>query len=146
MKRKILIALAAVFLIIQFFRIDKINPPALAEEDFFAIHDAPAEVESLVRTSCYDCHSYTSQYPWYSNIAPVSWWLKDHIEEGREHLNFSTWASLDEKKSQHKLEECVEMLEEKEMPLLSYMVAHQDAWINAEQRASLAAYFQGLRH
>jgi hypothetical protein len=145
MKRKILIALALIFFLIQFIRIDKSNPPVVAEEDFFAIHDAPAEVESLIKTACYDCHSHSTTYPWYSNIAPVSWWLKNHIEEARTHLNFSSWASLDEKKSQHKLEECAEMVEGTEMPLLSYMIAHRDAWIDADQRATLVAYFKSLQ-
>jgi hypothetical protein len=145
MKRKILIGLGVLFVLIQFIRIDTVNPPVVAEEDFFAIQKAPEEVENLIKTACYDCHSHTSEYPWYSNIAPVSWWLRDHINEGRSHLNFSTWASLNEEKSAHKLEECAEMLEATEMPLLSYMIAHRDAWINAEQRATLVAYFQSLQ-
>lgn len=145
MKRKILYLLLVIFAIIQFKRIDKTNPLVESSLDFFAVNAAPSDVKSLIKTACYDCHSHTSRYPWYSNIAPVSWWLVDHITEGREHLNFSTWATLDSKKLDHKLEECVEMVEEKVMPMLPYMIAHSDAWLSQEDRDLLVEYFKSLR-
>ena len=92
-KLNLLIAFLAVFALIQFKVIDKspieINP----ESDFLMIEQAPKEVVELIQTSCYDCHSNLTTYPWYSNIAPVSWWLKGHIDHGREKLNFSEWDS-----------------------------------------------------
>lgn len=145
MKRKILILLAILFVLAQFKRIDKSNPPIQKEQDFFSIHEAPEQTRTLIKTACYDCHSHHTAYPWYSNISPVSWWLKDHIEEGRGHVNFSTWAALPPGDEEHVLEEIVEVLEKKEMPMLPYMIAHTEAWIDEEQRASLAQYFQSLR-
>lgn len=145
MKRKILYLLLVIFAIIQFKTIDKTNPLAVPAQDFFAVNDAPSDVENLVKTACYDCHSHTSEYPWYSNMAPVSWWLADHIAEGREHMNFSTWATLDSSKVDHKLEEVVEMVGDKEMPMLPYMIAHNDAWLSQEDRDLLVGYFESLR-
>ena len=59
---------------------------------------APAEIMKMLRTSCYDCHSYETKMPWYSNIAPFSWEVKSHIKEGRAWLNFQTWDRYDEEK------------------------------------------------
>ena len=144
MKKKILLLILILLVLAQFKRIDKTNPPVEPEKDFFSVVNAPESIQLQIRTSCYDCHSHTTEYPWYSNIAPVSWWLVDHIEEGRSHLNFSTWADLKEEKKAHKLEECAEVLEEKEMPMLPYMIAHREAWIDDEQRAELSAFFSSL--
>ena len=144
MKKKIFYALMILLVIIQFKRIDKSNPPIQEELDFFAVNDAPESVKSIIHTSCYDCHSHTTEYPWYSNLAPVSWWLKGHIEEGRSHLNFSTWGALDEDDISHVLEECVEVLEKKEMPMLPYMIMHNEAWIDDAQRQELASYFRSM--
>ncbi len=145
MKRKILYFLLILFAIIQFKGIDKTNPDSKNSDDFFAMHEAPKATENLIRTACYDCHSHESEYPWYSSIAPVSWWLADHISEGREHMNFSTWGQLAADKKDHKLEECMEMIGEKEMPMLPYMIAHNDAWLSQENRDELVSFFSSLR-
>ena len=90
--KRILIVLLIVFVLIQFFRIDKSHPKIRKYQDFISITKPPAEIENLLRNACYDCHSYETEYPWYAEVAPVSWWLDHHVEEGREHLNFSTWG------------------------------------------------------
>ena len=145
MKKKIFYLLIILLVIAQFKRIDKTNPVSVPEEDFFSLVKAPDDIENLIRTSCYDCHSHNSEYPWYSDLAPVSWWLADHITEGREHMNFSIWGQFDAEKQDHKLEECVEMLEDKEMPMLPYMIAHRDAWLSQEDREQLVTFFSSLR-
>ncbi len=143
--KKILIGLGASVLLIQFVRIDKTNPPLTPEKDFIAITQPDEEVQSLLNSACYDCHSNTTSYPWYSNIAPVSWWLKHHVDEGRDELNFSKWGDYNEKRADHKLEECIELVKEGEMPLDSYTWTHGDAKLNNEQRAKLTTFFQSLR-
>jgi hypothetical protein len=75
-------------------------------------------------------------------VAPVSWWVKGHIDHGREHLNFSIWGDYDAKKQAHKLEEAVEFVEETKMPLLSYIIAHPEARISEEARAELVKWFR----
>ncbi|MEM9546898.1 MAG: heme-binding domain-containing protein, partial [Bacteroidota bacterium] len=121
LKRKhILPILGVVFLLIQFIRIDKTNPPIVEGQDLFAIHNAPAAIKSKIVDACYDCHAHTTKYPWYTNIAPFSWWIKGHIDNGRRHLNFSVWGGYDAKTKGHKLEECIEYVENAWMPLGSY--------------------------
>ncbi|NQX98924.1 MAG: heme-binding domain-containing protein, partial [Flavobacteriales bacterium] len=83
MKKKIGIAVLAIIIILQFFRIDKVNPEAVLANDFIVNTNPDEKTIKLLKSACYDCHSNTTEYPWYSNIAPVSWWLKDHIDEAR---------------------------------------------------------------
>lgn len=145
MKKKIFIGILAVILIMQFFRIDTSNPKVDPAKDFIALMQPSEEVKGILQNACYDCHSHTTVYPWYSQIAPVSWWLKDHVDEGKEHLNFSVWGDYSAKKADHKLEECAEEVEEGEMPLSSYTWIHGEAKLSDKQRKTLAEFFKGLR-
>lgn len=140
--KKILTVVLVAFIIIQFFPIDKKNPAPTPGMDFIKIKNTPPEVAAIINRSCYDCHSNETRYPWYSNIAPSSWILKNHIDEGRKELNFSTFAVYEPKIQAHKLQECIEMVERKEMPLESYFVGHQDAKLTDEQRKILTDYFK----
>lgn len=142
MFKKVLIGLLIVFGVMQFFRIDKTNPKVDKAKDFLAITQPPADIDKLIRSACYDCHSNETVYPWYSNVAPVSWFLEHHIEEGREHLNFSVWGDYAEGKANHKLHECEEEVEDGEMPLNSYTWTHGDAKLSSEQKEKLAHWFK----
>lgn len=130
-----------VFVVMQFFRIDQTNPKIEKTKDFITLTQPSADVEKMLRSACYDCHSNETKYPWYSNVAPVSWWLKDHIDEGREYFNFSTWADISEEDKNHILHECEEEVEHKKMPLDSYTWTHGDADLSDEQRETLATWF-----
>jgi hypothetical protein len=143
--KKIVIGIVALILIIQFFRIDKSNPPIKEEMDFIKITNTPVKIGTVLRTSCYDCHSNETNYPWYTNMAPFSWWTKHHINEGRAELNFSEWGSYNAKKADHKLEECVEQIQEGEMPMSSYLMAHKEAELSEEQKQLLMDWFLSLR-
>lgn len=140
--KKLLVVILVAFIIIQFFPIDKTNPPIDKGMDFVEIKKTPDNISSLLKTSCYDCHSHETTYPWYSNIAPASWFLQNHIKEGRRKFNFSTFAMYDTKRQIHKMEECVEMIEKRKMPLESYYIGHQDAKLTDEQRVELVNYFK----
>jgi cytochrome c553 len=78
-------------------------------------------------------------------VAPISWWIRHHIDEGREHLNFSTWAEYDADEQDHKLEEAVEEIKEGEMPLSSYTIVHREAKLSDTDRRELADWFASLR-
>ena len=139
---KILISLLALFVGIQLIRVDYTNPPVDPKVDFQSIAQPPAEVLSTLKAACYDCHSNETQYPWYSQIAPASWWLKNHVTEGREHLNFSTLGALDPEDLRHQLEEAAENIREGEMPLSSYTRMHSAARLSDTQRALLAQWLE----
>ncbi len=145
MIKKIIFGVIAVLLLIQFIRIDKTNPPVDASQDFIQLTNAPAEVAQIMKDACYDCHSHETAYPWYTNVAPVSWWVKNHINDGRRHLNFSVWGTYEPKKADHKLEECYEEVEEGNMPMDSYTWAHAEARLTDTQREQLVSWFKSLR-
>lgn len=143
MKKNILLALLGLLVVIQFIRPDTSTPAVDAAQDFCQMLQPPAEVETLLKVACYDCHSHETRYPWYNQIAPVSWWLANHVREGREHVNFSTFGALSAHDRAEVLEEAVEVIEAGEMPLNSYTWTHADARLSAEQKNTLVAWLKG---
>lgn len=137
---KILLSLLAIIVAAQLFQIDKDNPAYDQGNDMLSQISAPAEVKDILKNSCYDCHSYETKYPWYTNVAPFSWWISEHIEDGRKHFNFSEWGNYDLKKKKHKLEELIHEVEEGEMPLNSYTWAHGEASLSEEQIKTLIGW------
>lgn len=142
--QKILLGLLAVLIIMQFFQIDKTNPPVEPNAEFIAMTNPPAEVQNLLKKSCYDCHSHETKYPWYTNVAPVSWWIKHHIDDGRKHLNFSSWGSYDADRKAHKLEECYEEVEKGNMPMESYLIMHGEAKMTDDEKSTLINWFKSM--
>jgi Haem-binding domain len=135
MLKKILIVIVAILLIIQVFRPEKnisdINTNGIATK-----YQVPADVDQVLKSACNDCHSNLTAYPWYADIQPVAWWLDDHVQEGKRELNFSEFTSRPIAVQNHKFEEIVEMVEEKEMPLPSYtwLGLHSNAKLDEQQR------------
>ncbi|WP_313028323.1 heme-binding domain-containing protein [Soonwooa sp.] len=143
--KKVITVLLVAFIMIQFFPIDKINPEINPQMDFVNTKKPSITVAKILKTSCYDCHSNETKYPWYADIAPASWFLKNHIDEGRIKLNFSTWATYEPKRQAHKLEESIEMLEKDEMPLESYLLGHPEAKLTPETKKLLIEYFRQVK-
>ena len=135
-----------VLIIIQFFRIDKTIKPINTKTDYISVAQTNPEISTILKNACYDCHSNQPTYPWYTNIAPVSWWIKNHINEGSRHLNFSEWETYTSKRKDHKLEECIEMIEEGEMPMNSYTWMHGEAKLTNAQRTLLIDWFKAERN
>lgn len=130
--------LVGLLLIIQILPVERENPPVGGELQ------APAEVLSILERACYDCHSNQTSWPWYSRIAPVSWMVADHVEEGREHLNFSEWDSYALDKQTHKIEEVWEEIEEGEMPLWQYTLIHRDAVLSDQEKETIRQWSQSV--
>ncbi len=145
MIKKILFALLAVLVILQFFQIDKENPTSDPSLDFMVMYPPSEEVASILKTACYDCHSNQTKYPWYTYTQPLGWWIADHIDEGRDELNFSEFGNYSPRRADHKLEEGIEYVETEEMPLPSYTYAHGDARLSWEERELLIDWFSELR-
>lgn len=108
------------------------------------VHQVPPSTISLLKNSCYDCHSNNTHYPWYANIQPVAWWLNDHIEEGKGELNFSEFGSYSLRRQYHKLEEIKEQIEEDEMPLESYTIIHQNAVLSDTDKQEINNWASNL--
>lgn len=141
MKRKRWLILSAiVFVGIQFIRIDKTSPEVQPGADFIAMTNPPAEIAGIIKASCYDCHSHQVRYPWYAEIAPISWYIKHHVNEGLGRVNFSNWDAYPDKKAARKLEACAETVELENMPLGSYTLLHKEAKLTNEQRKKLSEW------
>lgn len=143
-RKKILLGLLALFVVLQFIPIDRSVPALDASQDFLQIVNAPKEMATLIKNACYDCHSYESEYPWYSKIAPVSLLIRSHIKGGRQEMNFSEWGSYSKEKAYSKLEECFEMVSERKMPMKSFVNMHPEAQMTDVQVTGLAQWFQQL--
>jgi uncharacterized membrane protein len=138
MKKRILYILLAIAVAAQFFQPDRSVPMVVPANDMLVMTQAPEEIHTLVQGACYDCHSYQSTYPWYASITPVNYWLQDHINEGREKMNFSRW---NEPTAQEHAHECGEELEKGAMPPSNYAFIHGHAQLTPEQRTQLAGWF-----
>ncbi|MEM9824855.1 MAG: heme-binding domain-containing protein [Bacteroidota bacterium] len=141
-KKTIFWAVLIFLLLIQFFPIDKTNPPFDLAEDYLQISQPPIAVQQMIKAACYDCHSHQTVYPWYTNIQPIGKWIKGHVEYGKENLNFSLWANYSPDKAKHKLEECIEVMENGRMPMKSYTWTHPDAKLDESQQTELIAWFK----
>ncbi len=130
-KRKIIwivvIILVAVFIFIQFFGIDRSVPATDPSLDLMTVTNPPERVQYLIHQGCYDCHSYETQYPWYSYVQPVSWFLRGHIKEARDHMNFSIWGQYSADTQKDKLKHAARMVKSRKMPLWSFRIEHPEA-------------------
>lgn len=136
-KRSVLITLLLLFVAIQIKTTDKTPIKVTPETDFLTLEDAPQEVTQLIQSTCYDCHSNQTQYPWYSHIAPISWWLEGHINNGKSKVNFSIWDSYTPAQQASLKNESAELIEKKWMPILTYKITHADARLTEAQRHML---------
>ncbi len=143
MLKKIFLVLIAALILIQFFRPAK-NQSGEVSKDISTVYTLPDDVQQILKTSCYDCHSNYTEYVWYDEIQPIRWWVEDHIKEGKAELNFSEFASYPEKKRLHKLEEIGDVVDNDEMPLPSYTFAHRDAKLTPEQKEKLTEWAYSL--
>ena len=143
--KKIALGLLVVFIGMQFFRPDKNIDTSNHLDVFLTETNPPEEVAMVLKQACYDCHSNNTVYPWYNNIAPVSFWLADHIDHGKGDLNFSEWSKYSVKKKDHKLEEVVEVMEEQVMPLKEYTWTHEAARLTKEQQKAVIEWAEKTR-
>jgi hypothetical protein len=135
MALKIFMALAVLLIIVQFIRPEK-NESNDLTFDITTKYEMPGDVEQVLKTACYDCHSNQTIYPWYYNFQPVAWWVSNHVTDGKRHLNFSNFTQRSIAVQNHKFEEIVEMVEEHEMPMkeYTYLGMHPDANLTDQQR------------
>ncbi|MCL4550517.1 MAG: heme-binding domain-containing protein [Bacteroidetes bacterium] len=125
------------FIGIQFIDVDKTNPEVTADIQ------APPEVKKILRSSCYDCHSNETRWPFYSNIAPISWFIADDVNEGRENLNFSNWEKLYSEKQDELKRKIWKEINEDEMPMSTYIYMHPDAKLGLPQKDIIKKWATG---
>ncbi|REG87369.1 heme-binding domain-containing protein [Winogradskyella sediminis] len=143
--KNILWFLLLAFGIAQFFGPEKNEGDLASVDAFFEDTNPPDDVKTILKNACLDCHSDTTRYPWYSQITPVNYWLANHIKVGKKHFNVSKWNDYDDRRKDHKLDELIEMVERKEMPLESYTWVHSEAKLSEDQIAAINEWASTVR-
>lgn len=135
-----------VALVIAQFISPKVNNGAAepGSDDITVAYNVQAEVTTILKRACYDCHSGHTNYPWYSNVQPVGWWLANHIDDGKRKLNFSEFKKYTTKRKLHKLKEVVEQVTKGEMPLESYLWIHDEAKLTEHDKKLLIDWAKGM--
>ena len=142
--KKILIGLLLVLVVLQAFRPAK-NISADTTNDISKSYPVPEEVKTILTKSCFDCHSNNTVYPWYAEIQPVAWWLNDHVKEGKREINFNEFSTYRIGRQYKKLEECLKLVKENEMPLESYTIIHKNAVLSDTEKQTLSTWFTSVR-
>ena len=146
MIKKILFFLLLLLLVIQFNPISKDNP-SINEAVALSSATEPlltAEITTLLRNACYDCHSNSTIYPKYTRFQPLGWWIKGHIKGGRQKLNFDDWGNSSEKQKIKYAQECIEVINEGRMPLKSYTWMHPEGKLSDTENKKLIEFFEKL--
>ena len=132
--RAVVLGFLILLVAIQFVPINRDNPPVTGEVR------ATPEVASLLRRSCYDCHSHETKWPWYSRVAPISWLVTHDVHEGRDHLNFSQWTAYTPKDRAKKRAGISDLVQQRDMPLWYYLPMHSEAKLTDEDVQAIVAW------
>jgi hypothetical protein len=135
--KKILLALLLVFIALQFMRPARNISTTVQNADMITQFKTPANVAGVLKTSCYDCHSNNTRYPWYANIQPVGWLLANHVKDGKEELNFNEFTSYSKRRQLSKMKSIHNSIKDGSMPLPAYTILHNDAKLSEESKASI---------
>jgi len=129
-----MLVLLMVFIVIQFIQPARNKNGQVLPADITKIYHIPDSVQAVFKTSCYDCHSNNTSYPWYYNIQPMAWFMAHHIKNGKADLNFSEFGSYTLRKQKSKLKEIEHSLKDGTMPLSSYRLMHKNANLSKEEK------------
>jgi acyl-CoA reductase-like NAD-dependent aldehyde dehydrogenase len=130
--RAFAVTAAVLVIAIQFVRPARTNPAVDPTRALTAMHPVPSHAAGVLDRACRDCHSNDTRWPWYSNVAPVSWFVIDHVNHARSHFNYSDWAGYSLEDRARLLKNSCDLAREREMPLQSYL------WMHGAARLSTA--------
>jgi hypothetical protein len=138
------IGVLAVLVGLQFIPTRTNQSTTVPPTDFVKTYNVPEDVKSILAVSCYNCHSNNTNYPWYSRVQPVGWYLENHINKGKEDLNFSEFGDYSARMQQNKLKSMISQVEDGEMPLPSYTFIHREARLSENSKKRLVDYLKTL--
>jgi len=133
----ILISLVCLFILIQLKRPARTNPAVDESQTIEARTQMTPQVKDILDRACRDCHSHKTEWPWYTNVAPISWWITGHVDEGRSNLNLSEWGKLDKDRQDKKLRQICDEVEDGAMPLSVYLPMHPKAKLSEQDKKTL---------
>jgi len=133
------------FVGIQFIPTDLNQSNIVPKEDIIEFYKPPYKVVTMLKNSCYDCHSNNTIYPWYNKLQPISWLLENHIAEAKDELNLSEFNAYSKRKQKAKLKSIVSQLEDDEMPLKGYVLMHKNAKLSEKDKTILINWIEKLK-
>ena len=140
--RWLLLIGVGLFVVAQFFGPAKTNPAIDQSQALESHAQVDPKVAAILDRSCKDCHSNKTEWPWYSHVAPVSWFVIDHVDEGRIHLNFSEWGTYDAEQRRDLLRDICAEVKQGSMPLSSYTPLHPGSALTGEDVATICEWTQ----
>ncbi len=143
---RIVVALVLVLLVAQAIPVARTNPPVDPAKTMAAHTSMPGDVSAVLQRACQDCHSNQTTWPWYSQVAPISWLLVRHVSEGRRELNMSEWAQYQPRRKERKLKEMCEQVQKGKMPMASYLILHPDAQLSEQERGRICEWAGAIRN
>lgn len=144
--KKILLIGLIIFLLMQLYQPARnIGFEQNITGNFTKVYNVPKNVEAILRTSCYDCHSNNTNYPWYSNIQPARFFMESHIKEGKENLNFNEWGNYSSRKQNTKLDRIAKQIKSDEMPLASYTLIHENSMLTTAQKTEVINWINKIQ-
>ena len=135
----------ATAVLIQFIRPPRTNPVVDHSSSLMSARPVPADVQRVLDRGCRDCHSNDTRWPWYSRVAPVSWFVIDHVNHGRSHFNYSDWARYDAGEADRLFAKACSLVRDRRMPLTSYTWMHPSARLSDADVAALCAWTDTVR-
>jgi hypothetical protein len=135
MKFKLIAVILAVgFVAAQCWRPVHTNPSFSSEQTMETMIATPSDVHAILTRACADCHSNETRWPWYSYVAPTSWFVVGHVDHGRRFINLSTWVRPGKEPvdSIDRLKAMCREVGKGDMPLTSYKLIHWNSWLSAD--------------
>ena len=142
--KRLLVLIVVLLVVIQFVPVKTPSNNINTSNDLVSVEKLDGDVSVILKTSCYDCHSNQTPYPWYSHVAPVSWLVANDVKEGRAKLNFSDWKLNNKRRKIRQLEDIKEQVQQGEMPMGIYTVIHKKAKLTESQKQLLVKWTDGM--
>lgn len=143
---KWILSLCVLLLFIQLFQPERTNPAINPANTIEARLSVPSSVSATLASSCNDCHSNATVWPWYSHIAPASWLIASDVNRGRAELNFSEWNSYPAEKQPEMLKEICSEVTNREMPQFTYLFFHPSAKLTRANVGAICDWTKALNH
>lgn len=131
-------------IIIQLVPVDRTNQPIDSRVDFVHVMNTPEKITQILKNACYDCHTNETKYPKYAYIAPISWSVKHHVNEGREHANFSIWGTYNQDIKKSIIDNTIATVRDRRMPFPGYIAQHPEANLTDAERKLITNYFEEI--
>lgn len=144
--KAVMLAFLIIILAIQFLQPARNKNGQAVSKDFSKVFTVPGNVQGILKKSCFDCHSNQTEYPWYTYIQPLGWWMNSHIRKGKEELNFSEFGSYSKRRQMSKLKSIGESIEDETMPLPSYTLIHRKARLSNKEKDVILNWVKNTRN